>query len=144
MIRIRRCHNMSEIDELQRNAQAERNDYTMPVIYTAGRDWWVAYDQEGRAVGYAGMRCSGAYGWLSACYVFRAARRQGIQGRFLTVRLRHARKQGLGTIYTYTVSDNVVSSRNLCRRGFLPAIPPKRHGGRWQGEKGLSYFARAK
>ena len=95
-------------------------------------DWWLAWDDNGKAIAFAGGYVYGP----DACYylvragVAEAARGRGLQKRLIRVRLRRAAQLGCKGAYTYTVLSNHASSNSLIRCGFKLFRPSRRWGGR--------------
>jgi ribosomal protein S18 acetylase RimI-like enzyme len=84
--------------------------------------WWVAVDDSGKPVGYAGIwvKADKKAAYHTRVGVLPEARGRGLQGRFLRVREAHARKHGCDRAYTYVQIHNHPSSANLCRSGYVP------------------------
>lgn len=93
--------------------------------------WWAAF--KGRIpVGFAGIRPLTAnpdIGYLSRSGVVVGARGQGLQKRFINARARWARQNEIHTLITYTKPDNIWSSNNLIRAGFLTYEPEENYAG---------------
>ena len=88
---------------------------------TGGVWWWVAEDENGKPVGFAGLR-PGAAGkaWhFHLAGVLPGHRRQGVARRLSSARIRFARSYGATQIRSYTWVGNVASANNLIRRGFV-------------------------
>lgn len=91
-----------------------------------GSWWWLAIDEDGRAVGFAGMRPSDR--WQQTMYLCRAGvlpeyRGQGIQKRLIRVRLIKARSLGNTHAITDCTTENPASARSLIAAGFRPYWP---------------------
>jgi RimJ/RimL family protein N-acetyltransferase len=90
--------------------------------------WWMAYNDEGVAVGFAGLRDldEPGMGYLCRVGVLWEARGNGLQKRFIRARLAYARKIGLKAVVTDTTVDSLASMNNLINCGFRlygPANP---------------------
>jgi len=88
--------------------------------------WWLAIDEDGKAVGFAGMRPSDR--WQQTMYLCRAGvlpeyRGQGIQKRLIRVRLIKARSLGNTHAITDCTTENPASARSLIAAGFRPYWP---------------------
>jgi len=91
-------------------------------------DWWVAQDEEGRDVGFAGMTQKGTSGYLCRSGVVESCRGNGLQKRLIKAREAQARKLG----YTELISDttgNPPSSNSLISCGFKVYEPEEPWGG---------------
>jgi GNAT superfamily N-acetyltransferase len=91
-----------------------------------GSWWWLAIDEDGKAVGFAGMRPSDR--WQQTMYLCRAGvlpeyRGQGIQKRLIRVRLIKARSLGNTHAITDCTTENPASARSLIAAGFRPYWP---------------------
>ena len=91
-----------------------------------GSWWWLAIDEDGKAVGFAGMRPSDR--WQQTMYLCRAGvlpeyRGQGIQKRLISVRLIKARSLGNTHAITDCTTENPASARSLIAAGFRPYWP---------------------
>jgi predicted acetyltransferase len=91
-----------------------------------GSWWWLAIDEDGKAVGFAGMRSSDR--WQQTMYLCRAGvlpkyRGQGIQKRLIRVRLIKARSFGNTHAITDCTTENPASARSLIATGFRPYWP---------------------
>lgn len=86
--------------------------------------WWIAYEGS-EPVGFAGLaraRSNIGYGYLVRTGVLPQHRGQGLQRRFVKLRERFARNEGMKGLITDT-TDNVVSSNNLAASGFRLFTP---------------------
>jgi GNAT superfamily N-acetyltransferase len=88
--------------------------------------WWLALDEDGAAVGFAGMNPVAS--WPGAVYLARAgvlpvARGRGLQRRMINARVAHARRIGARVAISDTTARNFASSRNLIACGFRPYWP---------------------
>lgn len=97
---------------------------------TSNGTWWIAYDEENKPIGFAGLVQSSQ--WLDTGYLCRAGvllehHGKGIQKRLIGVRLRHAKKLG----YNWCISDtreNPPSSNSLINQGFKLYEPSNPYG----------------
>lgn len=97
-----------------------------PEMPRKGGWWWLAVDESGKAIGFAGMRPSER--WQQTAYLCRAGvlpeyRGQGIQKRLIRVRLAKARVLGNTHAITDCTTENPASARNLIAAGFKPYWP---------------------
>lgn len=88
--------------------------------------WWLAVDEDGQAVGFAGMRPSDR--WQRTMYLCRAGvipgyRGRGIQKRLIRARLAKARALGNTHAITDCTTENPASARSLIAAGFRPYWP---------------------
>lgn len=100
--------------------------------------WWIAYlDKE--TVGFAGLKplkgSNKKIGFLCRAGVLSVASGQGIQRRFIKLRLDKARELGLSEVITYTYNKNYRSAANLLRSGLKFYTPQTN----WAGISAL-YF----
>lgn len=102
----------------------------------AGTWWWIVWRGK-LAVGYAGMRPQG-YGvtYLCRAGVLPEHRGRNLQAKLIGARVRYARRQGLKTAITDTVSWNFSSANNLIRSGFTLYWPEWR----WAGDDKLYWW----
>ncbi len=99
--------------------------------------WWLAYDEAGEPVGFAGMRPALSEPeavYLSRCGVLSGHRGRGLQRRLLQARLRHAKALRCPAAITTTYC-NPPSGNNLIRAGFRLYAP----GAPW-GSEGTCYW----
>lgn len=84
-------------------------------------EWWIARDEEGEPVGYAGARLllSQKMVYLVRAGVLPRARGNGLQRRLVRCRVNWGAKHGAETAITYTLSENHPSSNNLIKAGFV-------------------------
>lgn len=90
--------------------------------------WWIVYLEDGRPIGFAGMRRS--HQWIDAGYLCRAGvlpeyQGFGLQKRLIDVRIRKARSLNWVWLITDT-TDNPASANSLIAKGFKmyePSIP---------------------
>lgn len=99
---------------------------------TQGAEWWIALDDEGNPVGYAGIKWLTREGLWFLCRigVLPSARGQGLAHRLTKVRIAHARRTAPDTqVITYCTRDNLPSANNLIRNGFRLYQPELEYGG---------------
>jgi GNAT superfamily N-acetyltransferase len=115
MIKIKRTTNMALIKEL--DAQLFGTEVLPP--REKNHVWWVAY-VDGEVAGYAGLGIYKGenYGFLHRAGVLKGFRGKGLQRRFIKVREKEARAQGLKVMLTYTANWNLKSANNLIGSGY--------------------------
>ena len=90
-------------------------------IYQAGpqdHHWWIAFDEK-RAVAFAGMRVDkNNRAFFCRAGVIKSHRGLGLHLALIRRRLSCCRRLGLDQAYTYTLFNNLASSKNLVRCGF--------------------------
>lgn len=92
--------------------------------------WWIAYDDNGDAIGFAGLYPSIQWdkvGYLCRAGVVESARGKGVQKALIKARIRLAKKMG----YEWLVSDtrrNPASSNALIACGFKMYEPQRPWG----------------
>jgi GNAT superfamily N-acetyltransferase len=87
--------------------------------------WWIAFDESGEPVGFAGMRPATTAQnsvYFSRCGVLSGHRGQGLQKRLLRARAAYARSLGMSAVIT-TTFENPPSANNLIRAGFRQYQP---------------------
>jgi len=90
--------------------------------------WWIAYTEEGKPIGFAGLTRSAQ--WSNAGYMCRAGvlpdyQGHGLQKRLIQARIRKARSLNWDWLLTDT-TDNPASSNSLIALGFrlyIPSVP---------------------
>lgn len=103
--------------------------------------WWLAVDSGGDSAGFCGVRPDheGGWGYLIRAGVCPDARGQGLQRRMIRTRLTWLRRHSkIKRAITDTIPENIASSNNLIKCGFLlyhPAYP-------WVGTEGVLYWMR--
>lgn len=117
-----RISQTDDLDLIQEMDALAFPDVPLPMSQIERAEWWVARDSSGKPVAYAGARPmttvpGGAF--LSRCAVIAEAQGHGLQRRLLRVRIAWAKRQGLTSVYTYTVPNNPYSANNLIKAGFL-------------------------
>jgi GNAT superfamily N-acetyltransferase len=107
--------------------------------------WWIAYAEDGKPVGFAGMVRSAQ--WIDTGYMCRAGvleeyQGHGLQKKLIRVRIQKARKLNWAWLITDT-TNNPASANSLISLGFrmyTPSIPwAWKHSSYWRlniaGEK---------
>ena len=94
---------------------------------TGSGHWWIAYAEENKPVGFAGIVRS--FSWYDCGYLCRAGvidgyTGKGLQKRLIRVRLRQAKKLGWQWAITDT-TNNPASSNSLIHQGFKLYEPTK-------------------
>jgi len=87
--------------------------------------WWLAYDDTGEPVAFAGMRpavTDPEAVYFSRCGVLSGHRGYGLQRRLLSARRAYARVLGASRVIT-TTYGNPASANNLIRAGFRMYTP---------------------
>jgi RimJ/RimL family protein N-acetyltransferase len=95
---------------------------------TAGAFWWLAKNEQGGPVGFAGLYVENYdHGVASLCRagVVEEARGHGLQKRLIKARQDFAFKIGMKRLITYTHVANIPSINNLIASGFKLYDPPK-------------------
>jgi GNAT superfamily N-acetyltransferase len=87
--------------------------------------WWIAYTEEGKPVGFAGLVRSSR--WTDSGYLCRAGvldgyTGHGLQRRLISVRIRKAKELGWNWVITDT-TDNPASANSLINAGFKMYTP---------------------
>lgn len=81
--------------------------------------WFIAWC-DGEPAGFAGVKpTGGGKAFLIRCGVREEFRGLGLQSKFLKVREKAARQNGIEMLYTYTLTSNHHSSNNLIKNGYL-------------------------
>lgn len=94
-----------------------------------GTRWWVAEDEDGQIVAYAGLQHKyGDRGFLCRAGVLKAHRGNGLQRRLLRARERGARSIDMSRLITYTDKENIYSSNNLIMCGYKLYRPAEEWG----------------
>jgi GNAT superfamily N-acetyltransferase len=123
MIKVRRVDGNNQVlVDLQRTCLPGDE----PLNPSKVRWWWLALDEDGAAVGFAGMNRVAS--WPGAVYLARAgvlpaARGKGLQRRLINARISYARRIGSTVAISDTTARNFPSSRNLIACGFRPYWP---------------------
>ena len=84
--------------------------------------WWLAWQGE-TPVGYCGLQIDKYGAYMDRAGVIPLARGNRLQKRFLTVRERYAKKQGMTRCYTYIATWNVRSMNSLIAMGYKTYNP---------------------
>lgn len=86
--------------------------------------WWLVWDDEGDAVGFAGLKLlDDDMAYLCRVGVLPGARGKGLQKRLLRARERFARECGWTNAITYTAITNPASSNSLISAGYKLYLP---------------------
>ncbi len=120
-LRIRQTKDTNIIHTL--DAQVFDYEQSSPVE-TEGATWWIVYDGK-KPVAYAGavhfVDKNSVY--LCRAGVLESHRGLGLQQELIKRRIKWARSCGVDRIVTYTDIDNLYSSNNLIKCGFLLYSP---------------------
>lgn len=104
-----------------------------------GSYWWVAEDNDGQAVGFAGLKklatVPGA-AFLCRCGVLQQGRGLGLQRRFMWARERQAKRLGVERLVSYTARENYQSANNFIACGYKLRSP----WAEWVSGPGALYF----
>jgi GNAT superfamily N-acetyltransferase len=120
---IRSSKAQQRLSELQRLCLPSDIPYDTNTGY-----WWTATDALGALVGFAGLVYSSRWGdcvYLCRAGVVPSSRGQGIQKKFIRVRIRQAKAMNLKWLVTDTY-HNPASSNSLISCGFKlfdPSVP---------------------
>lgn len=100
--------------------------------------WWVVWGDHDIPMAFAGGLVwePDHYFYLSRAGVLPKYRGYGIQRKLIQARHQHAKKLGLKGSYTYTNPENIVSSNNLIKSGFLLFQPTSE----WAGPEFLYWY----
>lgn len=143
MYRIREVDPFNDEEALEAILYFNRQTCAFPKIEQEALEggwWWLAYHEK-NPVGFCGLTRSSYrpnYGFFKRAGVDPKHRGNGLQGRFIRVRLRKARKIGFTHIVTDT-TDTVYSANNLYKAGFKmfePTVP-------WMEYKTSLYWIKA-
>jgi L-2,4-diaminobutyric acid acetyltransferase len=98
---------------------------------TAGATWWLAKNESGETVGFAGAKYWKPDNAVFLCRagVHESARGHGLQKRMIAARIKWARSTGARLVYTYTLPNNCASSNSLIKAGFVTFEPSYQWGG---------------
>jgi len=124
---VRNSRVQEELSELQRICLP--ND--IPYDTTTGF-WWTAADASASLVGFAGLVFSSRWsdcGYLCRAGVVPGSRGQGLQKKFIRVRIRQAKAVSMKWLVTDT-HDNPASSNSLISCGFKLFDPSSPWGGK--------------
>ena len=124
---VRNSRVQDELSELQRICLP--ND--IPYDTTTGF-WWTAADASAGLVGFAGLVFSSRWsdcGYLCRAGVVPSSRGQGLQKKFIRVRIRQAKAVEMKWLVTDT-HDNPASSNSLISCGFKLFDPSVAWGGK--------------
>lgn len=120
---LRKPENRTVLTYLQQKCLP--HDKPMDVSYG---HWWIAYTEDGKPVGFAGMVRSAQ--WINAGYLCRAGVLRthtgyGLQKKLIQARINQARKLNWEWVLTDT-TDNPASANSLISMGFKlyePSVP---------------------
>lgn len=118
MYRIRRAthHELDDVVDMD-NVCFPQDAQARP--RASGTLWWVAETGEGKLAAYGGVTAFRDRALMLDRYgVLPPHRGEGLQRRMINVHLAYAKRARLAEAWTYTDSENVVSSNNLIRGGF--------------------------
>lgn len=124
MIAIRRVDGEAEAHDLRR-----LQELCFPadaVMDTTEGEWWLAWDDDDEAVGFACLSYPPM--WAGKAYIPRVgvagrARGRGLQRRLHRAQIARARSVGSRAVVTYVLWDNPASANNLSRLGFKVYVP---------------------
>ena len=142
-MRIQKIFNQGEVLNIEVYDQLQELDKTDPNFkgcnneFLPNRDWWVILDNKSQIIAYCGSLYSQGVCIFVRAWVDKKYRGMGIQKRFITLRLREAKKQGCHVACTYTTRDNYSSVNNLMGKEFKYYNPEYAYGG-----KDMMYFRR--
>lgn len=101
-------------------------------VWSPHGEYWAAWDGD-KPIAIGGLVRSARFTdviYMHAVGVDEAYRGRHLQRRLIRVRLRWAKAHGFSHAVTYTLVDNVASSRSLVACGFKPYWPSYRWAGR--------------
>lgn len=103
--------------------------------------WWIAWDERGNSVGFAGAKMLDQGSNYKFAYLIRAgispqARGKGLQRRLISCRVSWGKKMGAKAAITYTLYNNYASSNNLIKSGFHLYTPETE----WVGNEVLYWW----
>jgi ribosomal protein S18 acetylase RimI-like enzyme len=123
MIRIRQTDDYELIARLDKECFKD-DAYKLTDKQMTKCTWWVAEEvyagEEPEAVGYIGMKATWKGGYITRTGVVEQARGIGLQRRLTRAVIRHVRKEALQRVWTYVLSTNISSLRNLIACGLKP------------------------
>lgn len=86
--------------------------------------YWLVQDQLNDIVGFCILSLlDDGIVFMARAGLYEGARGKGLHQRMIKVRERHARKNKFTIAITYTKIDNITSSRNLQKAGYMLYIP---------------------
>jgi len=96
--------------------------------------WWIARDDDGKAIAYAAMRaavmdCHKDMAYMVRSGVLKAHRGNGIQKKLIKSRINMATRMGFKAIVTYAMDWNLASANSLITCGFKLYAPPVKYVG---------------
>lgn len=132
MVYIRQTQDLDIVKDL------DQRIFNLPQPLDTNGCWWVAFDDDGTPVGFAGCRLlqKEPYAYMLRAGVLSSHRGLGIHDRLISVRLAWAKKQGVQGVMTYTLAWNHASSNNLMDHGFRLFKP----SWAWVGTKDVLYW----
>lgn len=117
--KIRRTNDIGLIKKLHKQTFPEDHFYN-----SKKNNYWLVYDENNKPVGFCMLsEWSHGIGFLSRAGLLECAQGNGLHKRMIRVRERKAKSLGIDVIITYTKIDNITSSRNLQKAGYLLYIP---------------------
>jgi GNAT superfamily N-acetyltransferase len=120
-LRIRQSKDTNVVHRLD----AEIFDYNLThAVATENTTWWIVYDGD-EPIAYAGavyLKDKNSV-YLSRSGVTEDYRGYGLQRKLIQKRVKWAKDMGADCVVTYTDSDNIYSSNNLIKSGFLLYLP---------------------
>ncbi len=136
--RIRHEHRDAEVAYLDSCTFAESE--LMTGDYIQGCRWWLARYPWRSPCAFAGAKTIDGGGsiYLARAGVLPYARGQGLQRRLIQVRLRWGRSIGATSAITYTLANNLASTNNLIRCGFVRYDPENP----WVTTDGVEFWRR--
>lgn len=107
------------------DAQIFVKDEHMTIEEAERTVWWIARDESGQPVAYAGARAipKQRLSYLVRAGVLPSARGHGLQRRLIRCRVNWSAKQNAAAAITYTIHTNYPSSNNLIHSGFRMYSP---------------------
>jgi GNAT superfamily N-acetyltransferase len=93
--------------------------------FLPNRDWWVIVRRK-KIVAYCGSIYRQGICIFNRAWVHKSMRGQGIQKKFIRLRLRAAKNH---IVITYVTKDNYISANNLIECGFRLYLPEYTYGG---------------
>jgi len=88
----------------------------------SGTVWWLCWQGE-TPVGYCGLQILDGLAFHDRSGLLPLVRGKGLQRRFLSIRERFAKKQGITSVQTYVALGNCPSINNLFRSGYKAYNP---------------------
>jgi GNAT superfamily N-acetyltransferase len=117
---IRHTDDLETVAEIAEQCFTEREREPKATLEVT--DHWLAYDEDGDAVAFAGARLfmedGELHAYLCASGVLPHARGAGLQKRLTRARMRWALRHGAAAVYTYISNGNPASGNSLIACGF--------------------------